>query len=264
MTSFDELKLAIYESGVDYEDACELVGLLESCDTVDEFVDVSEAICNYLEGAEDDADGDYEYEDVEDDDFEESVTEEELDEYCEGVAKRISNAGANAATYLGYQAAGAGKKTGAVLKDLSPIKVPNAAKRQIANAKATVKHVKSQPYYTSKEAKKDIATTAAIAAGAAGAGIGGTKAVKLKMQQMKLKGQLKELTATLGETINPIKQKSLEKQIDQLQKQIAELDKKIAKNAAIAAAAGAAGAGVGIARSRNWGSMYNKDTRKSY
>ena len=43
-----------------------------------------------------------------------------------------------------------------------------------------------------------------------------------------------------------------------------EVDKKIAKNAAIAAAAGAAGAGVGIARSRNWGSMYNKDTRKSY
>ena len=81
---------------------------------------------------------------------------------------------------------------------------------------------------------------------------------------MKLKGQLKELTATLGETINPIKQKSLEKQIDQLQKQIAELDKKITKNAAIAAATGAAGAGVGIVRSRNWGSMYNKDTRKSY
>ena len=69
---------------------------------------------------------------------------------------------------------------------------------------------------------------------------------------------LKELTATLGETINPIKQKSLEKQIDQLQKQIAELDKKIAKNAAIAAAAGAAGAGVGIARSRNWGSCITK------
>ena len=250
MTSFDELKLAIYESCVDYEDACELVGLLESCDTVDEFVDVSEAICNYLEGAEDDADGDCEYEDV--DDFEESVTEEELDEYCEGVAKRITsakNAAANASTYLGYQAAAAGK----------------SAKKAASNAGKTAKYLSTRTPH--KEQLKDAAAAVAIAAGAGGVGVGGAKAVKLKMQQMKLKGQLKELTATLGETINPIKQKSLEKQIDQLQKQIAELDKKIAKNAAIAAASGVAvGAGVAAAKSRskNWGSLYNKTTRTVY
>ena len=82
-----------------------------------------------------------------------------------------------------------------------------------------------------------------MTAATAGSGVvtagGAATAARLKVQQMKLKGQLKELTATLGETMNPVKQKSLEKQIYALQVKIKDLDKKIMGAAAATAAAGA-------------------------
>ena len=80
----------------------------------------------------------------------------------------------------------------------------------------------------------------ALTAGSGVATAGGAAiAARLKVQQMKLKGQLKELTATPGETMNPVKQKSLEKQIDALQVKIKDLDKKIMNAAARTAVAGA-------------------------
>ena len=80
-TSFDELKLALYESGTDFKDACELIDLLESCETVEEFVEVSEVICDCLEGAEDDEESN--------EDFEEFAMENFMDEYCNYVKDRI-------------------------------------------------------------------------------------------------------------------------------------------------------------------------------
>ena len=74
----------------------------------------------------------------------------------------------------------------------------------------------------------------AAVAGAVGAGAT-ANAARLKIKQMKLKDQLKELTAVLGETINPVKQKELESKIDKLQNEIKKVDKQIKTSGAIGA-----------------------------
>lgn len=48
MNSYEQLKLAIYESGLDFEDACDVIDILETCDD-DEFEDVIESVLELVE-----------------------------------------------------------------------------------------------------------------------------------------------------------------------------------------------------------------------
>ena len=100
--------------------------------------------------------------------------------------------------------------------------------------------------------------TGAISAGAA------ANSARLKIRQMKLKGQLKELTAVLGETNNPAKQKELESKIDKLQKDIADVNKKLSKSMIASGAAAASSLAMNTAgRKIKWNAIdkkYDMDT----
>ena len=49
MNSYEKLKLAVYESGLDFEDACQMIDIMENCDD-DELEEVIEAVIKALPG----------------------------------------------------------------------------------------------------------------------------------------------------------------------------------------------------------------------
>lgn len=177
MDRIDNLKLAIYESGLSDEDQEALLEYIEESvnfgpETEDDWIS---AVMN-LEGKM----------------HEGKLSKKKMEQEISKIKEKY---GEDAFTHFKFKPKKPFNWTNKYRNDLKSLNMSGASSEDfLKHTNSVIRSVNAQ--------RKGAAVAGAVGAGAT------ANAARLKIKQMKLKGQLKELTAVLGETINPANKKN--------------------------------------------------------